>query len=131
MSRGHNLRGSYDLQSVTSDAFVYCVQFETNNASNPDGIVQASDGVTIARADTGDFTVTFPAGKRPQALLFGAGTYIEDEANLFVKVTGYTASTGVLTVTSYTNAAGTIAAADTNDKTLALFCVFCRKSANS
>jgi hypothetical protein len=131
MSRGHNLRGPYDLQSVTSDAFVYCVQFETNNASTPDGVVQDDDGVTIARADTGDFTVTFPSGNRPQALLFGAGTYIEDEANLFVKVTGYTASTGVLTVTSYTNAAGTIAAADTTDKTLALFCVFCRKSANS
>ena len=131
MSRGHNIRGAYQLDFITSDAFGYWVQFETNNASTPDGVVQANDGVTIARADTGDFTITFPSGKRPAALLVGLANYIEDDANLFCKVTGYTASTGVLTVTSYTNAAGTIAAADTTDKTLNVFCIFARKSANS
>jgi hypothetical protein len=131
MARGHNLRGPFPLMSVTSDCFVYCVQFETNNASAPDGIVQASDGVTIALADTGDFTLTFPSNNKPQALVAGFATYIEDEANLFCKVTGYTASTGVLTVTSYTNSAGTIAAANTTDKTLCVFCIFSRKSANA
>ncbi len=131
MARGHNLRGSFPLNFVTGECFGYWVQFETNNASTPDGVVQSSDGVTIARADTGDFTITFPTNARPAALLVGLANYIEDDANLFCKVTGYTASTGVLTVTSYTNAAGTIAAADTTDKTLNVFCIFSRKSANS
>jgi hypothetical protein len=131
MARGHNLRGSFPLNFITGDCFGYWVQFETNDTSDPDGIVQDDDGSTIARADTGDFTITFPSNAKPAALLVGLASYVEDDADVFAKVTGYTASTGVLTVTSYTNSAGTIAAADTNNKTLNVFCIFSRKSANS
>lgn len=130
MARGHNLRGSFPLNFITGECFGYWVQFETNNTDAPDGIIQASDGVTIARADVGDFTITFPTNARPAALLYGTADFIEDLADYSAKVTGYTASTGVLTLSTYLDD-GSPAVADTTDKTVSVFCIFSRKTANS
>jgi hypothetical protein len=130
MARGHNLRGPFPLLSVTGDAFIYCVQFETNDTDPPDGIVQDDDGVAIARADTGDYTITFPSNRKPQAMLYGNAVLIEDLADYSAKVTGYTASTGVLTLSVYYDD-GSPAVADTTDKTVAVFCVFCRNTSNA
>jgi hypothetical protein len=133
MARGHNLRGSYPLTSVTGDSFIYCVSFETNNTDDPDGVVQDNDGVTIAREDTGDYSITFPANAKPAALLFGCAEFREDLPGWHAKVTSYTDSTGVLLVTAYDedDTSGIEAAADSTDKTLSVFCVFARKAANS
>lgn len=112
--------------TLTGDAYIDCFQFETNNTSAPDGGVYATD-LTFARADTGDLTVTFAEGRRPQAVVFAAAEVVEDDADMFVKVTGYTASTGVLTLTTYTNSSGTISADDTTDKTVRVFLVCTKK----
>lgn len=131
MARGHNLRGSYPLTCVTGDSFVYALKFTSANASTPTSITQASDGATVAYSTTGTYTVTLPANARPAALLFGEAVVLGDEANIFAKVVSYVASTGVLTITQYTNTAGTIAAANNTGKVLQVFCVFSRKAANS
>lgn len=133
MSRGHNLRGSYNLQSVTSDCFIYCVQFETNSTDAPDGVVQADDDVTFDQTATGTYTITFPAGKRPAALLYCKADFLEDMPGFDIKTVSYVASTGVLTLKAYDedNTSGVMAAADSTDKTVQVFAVFCRKSANS
>lgn len=112
---------------LNGDAYLEVLQFETNNTSAPDGGVY-DENITLARADTGDLTVTFAAGFRPQAVAFACAQVLEDDADMFVKVTGYTASTGVLTLTTYTNSGGTISAADTNNKTIQLFLVCTKKS---
>ena len=133
MARGHNLRGPYPLTAVTGDCFVYCVQFETNSTSAPDGIVQDNDGVTIDQTATGTYTITFPSNRKPQELLFCKADFLEDMAGWDIKCTGYNASTGVLTLIAYDedNTSGVMAAADSTDKTVQVFAVFCRKSENN
>ena len=49
-----------------------------------------------------------------------------DEPNPFAKVVSYVPATGVMTIKLYTNAAGTIAAADTTGKVYRLFAVCVR-----
>lgn len=111
------------------------VGFDTNNTSAPDGVVHPAPGitVTVARADVGDFTITLPAGSRPKELLFGAVTILGDEARLHGKVTGYTAATGVVTLTIYEEQDdgadtdpdnGISVAADTTDKSVRVLLVF-------
>lgn len=113
--------------TLNGDAYLDVVQFETNNTSDPDGGVYDAD-LTIARADTGDITVTYSGDRKPQAIPFAIGSVVEDDANMFIKYTGYTASTGVATFTTYTNSGGTISAADTTDKTIQLFLVCTKKA---
>jgi hypothetical protein len=109
------------------------LQFETNNTDAPDGAVQANDGVTLDQTATGTYTITFPAGRRPQAMLYCAADFLEDLPGWSIKAISYVASTGVLTLMAYDedNTSGIAAAADSTDKTVQVFAVFARKSANS
>ena len=130
MARGHNLRGSFPVNCTSSDCFFYAVRFETNDSAAPDGITQASDGVTIARASTGNYTITFPTNRRPLAMLWGNANFEESAADYSARVVSYTASTGVLVIEVYYDD-GSPAVADTNDKTVAVCVLFSRKTANA
>lgn len=116
------------LWATGQEWYAYVLQFETNDTSAPDGATPDDGETTLGRTGVGDLTITFPAGKRPNRLIYGAASIIEDDVDMFAKVTGYTASTGVLTLTTYVNTAGTIAQADTNNKTVQVLAIFSRNS---
>jgi hypothetical protein len=63
-------------------------------------------------------------------MLYGTADFVEDLADYSAKVTGYVASTGILSLSTYYDD-GSPAVADTTDKTISVFCVFSRKAANS
>lgn len=126
MATKHNLRSWFPAYATTGDLAIAVVRFETNNTSDPDGVVPANAGYTIARAGVGDFTITWDEDKKPQDILAGLCYAEEDDAELKVHYTGYTLSTGVATVTVYDDpTAGTQEADDTTDKTIV--CVFLYK----
>lgn len=102
------------------------LSFETNSTSAPDGVSpNYGSDLAVARTGVGTFTVTFAGRKKPfrcKVLAF----HEDDDADLFVRGS-YVQSTGVLTLKTYVNSAGTIAAADTNNKTIALL-LYCTDS---
>lgn len=120
MATKHNLRSWFPAFATTGDLVTSVIRFETNGTSAPDGVVPASAGFAVARADVGDFTITWDEDKKPQDVLACIGYAEEDDAGLEVKWTGYTLATGVGTLTVYDETTGTAAAADTTDKTIVL-----------
>ncbi len=117
-------RTHYPVRARASELILLDGTFETNSTSNPDGAT--GDISSVSRADTGDLVVTMKNAYKQ--FLFMAAVVEEDDANMFVKVTGSSATAGTVNLTTYTNSAGTISAADTNDKTVRLV-VFARNTA--
>lgn len=112
------------------DDYLVDLQFDTNGTSAPDGLApDHGDDLKVARTGVGTFTLTFAGPKKPLRVR-AVVQALEDDANLFCKVTSYVSSTGVVTLKTYVNSAGTIAAADTTDKTIQVF-LFCTKAARS
>ncbi len=87
-------------------------------------------GTVAARTDVGTFTITFPTSDRPRELLFRMAQ--PDDPSLKARITGYDASTGVLTLVVYDTTVTfddpayvmTDAEADSEDVVVNLFCVF-------
>lgn len=125
-----NLVNHKPVRSARLAEYLVCFEFDTNGASAPDGKSPAHDAITLGRTGVGDLTVTFAETDKPLAVHFGDAQIEGDEKDMFAKVTGYTPSTGVLTLTTYTNAAGTISPADTTDKKIKVFLV-CTRSDKS
>lgn len=106
-----------------SDDYLVDFQFDTNSTSNPTAAsIKPNYGtdLAIARTGVGVFTATFAAAKKP-ARVRGWAAVLGDEPNNFPKVTGYDASTGVVTIKVFVNAAGTISATETTGKTIQVF----------
>lgn len=107
----HDLKAHNPLRvTANGDWYVLPIKFDTNNTSAPDG-VDPGTGITVARADVGDYTITFNEAVKPTVVRVLGAEVIGDEAELDCKVTGYTASTGVLTISAYQSeqaASGTI-----------------------
>lgn len=96
------------------------ISFESNNTSAPDGVSpDYGSDLAVARTGTGTFTITFAGTKKPYRAKVLCFTE-DDDANLFVKGS-YVHSTGVVTLKTYVNSGGTIAAADTTDKTICVW----------
>lgn len=125
-----NLVNHKPVRSARLAEYFVCLEFDTNNTSAPDGLSPALSGVTLGRTGVGDLTVTFAESDKPLAVHFASVQIEGDEKDMFAKVTGYTPATGVLTLTTYTNSAGTISPADTTDKKLKLLLV-CTRSDKS
>lgn len=91
---------------------------ETNNTSDPDG-AEPNVG-TWARSNAGILTYTFPAGSRPQRVTSLGCSFEETDVDIRAWVSGYVASTGVLTVrmSKDDGTSGVPALADSTDKTL-------------
>lgn len=128
MARSINHEGGYPCRVNLGDAYFWAFSFDSNSTSAPDGLLVDNGEVTVARADTGDYTVTFNSDVKPYALLWGDASIRGDEAELDAKVTGYTQSTGVLTLTVYDedDTSGISAAADSTDKKVQILCLFSR-----
>lgn len=128
MASGLNLRNHYPLRSSRMEQYLFTFKFDTNNTSAPDGLDPANSDLVVARADVGDYTITFPADKKPLAMNYGDASILGNEAELDAKVTGYNASTGVLSISVYDedDTSGISASADSTDKSVQVFCVFTR-----
>lgn len=120
-----NIRAPYDLQVNVEHAFLYANSFDTNGTSPPDGLDMA-DGVTVARTGVGDYTVTFPADKRPKKMLYGDASFRGNQAELDAKVVSYTPSTGVLLLAAYDedDTSGISASADSTDRKIQFWGIF-------
>lgn len=113
----HDPRGGTPVRTnIKGQPYMFFVEFDTNNTSAPDG-VNPTQGITVARAGVGDFTITFDEEYKPRVVHCGWVCIEADNAELHGKVTGYTDSTGVVTLTIYDDSAvaGTEAPADTTD----------------
>jgi hypothetical protein len=100
------------------------MKFETNNTSDPDGLVpNYGNDVLIERSGTGTITITFIGSKKPFWVAVNC-YHEEDDADLKVVSSGYVQDTGVVTLKTYTNSGGTWTAADTTDETVVveLYC---------
>ena len=123
-----SLLNTSPLRGAGRNDYLFYVKFDTvTGATDPDGVSPAYGGdITVAHADTGDYTITFAADKKPYALRIGEASILGDQAGFHAKVTGYTASTGVLTVSVYDedNTSGIQAVANSNDVTVQVWCIF-------
>lgn len=73
--------------------------FDTNSTSAPDGEdIGGINGLAVARSAAGTFTVTFPAGSRPEFLISGWAEVEGDNGDIDVDIVSYVGSTGVLTL---------------------------------
>lgn len=88
--------------------------FDTNNTDDPDGILDPGGCVSSITESGGVFTVTLAAGVRLSQLV--AHTCSVDDITIKACVTGYTASTGVLTVSVGRDDGAAIAEATTDKK---------------
>jgi hypothetical protein len=116
------------LRCQGTDDYLVDFEFDTNNVSSPTAAtIEPNYGtdLAIARTGVGVFTATFVAGKKPYRVR-GFAQFAGNEPNLFAKV-DYAQSTGVVTIRTFTNAAGTIALADSTGKRLQVF-LFCSKT---
>jgi hypothetical protein len=115
-----NLVNHKPIRSARLGEYLIAFTFETNNTSAPDGLSPAIDGITLARSGVGDYTITFDEDKKPYAVHFCMADFVEDAPGWHVKYTGYTQSTGVLTLTATDedNTSGIEAAADSTDQTI-------------
>lgn len=98
--------GRRTLQSAGNHELWSC-RFNTNNTSNPDGLVVSSGNasdVTVARSAAGTFTLTFAAGKRPKSLDKVWADVTGSNGDLSVRAVSYAPSTGVLTLKVYQRA---------------------------
>lgn len=112
------------------DDYLVDGQFDTADTAAPDGLApDHGDDLKIARTGVGTFTLTFAGPKKPKRVR-GMAAILGDEPDLFAKVTSYVESTGIVTLKVYENSAGTIAAADTDNKKVQYF-LFCTKAARS
>lgn len=120
------LRNHNPLRSVFNEAYIFAVKFESNSTNAPDGIVPAyaTSDLAIARVSAGTYKVTFAAGQRPQHLLYGDVSILEDDGDKWGTIHSYTASTGVLLFGTYSNSGGTVSSPDTDNKTIQVFAVF-------
>lgn len=136
-----SLRDHNPARTVFAKTYSWAIKFDTNGTSAPDGVAPdwGSD-VTVARSDTGDYTITFAGDAKPLSMIYGDACILGDEARLDAKVVSYTASTGVLAVTVYQEQDdgadtdpdnGISIAADTTDKTVQVHCIFTRSDAPS
>ena len=123
-----NLRSHFPFRSGRMNEFLLCFDFETNSTSAPDGLSPAIDGITLGRTGVGDLTVTFAEDKKPYAVHACIPSIVEEQAGYHVKYTGYTLSTGVLTMTVYDedDTSGIQAPADTTDFTIQVVLVATR-----
>jgi len=112
--------------NVQGDVYLWTFAFESNSTAAPDGLTEGY-GITMARADVGDYTATFASHLKPDAVLGGWVNVAENNATVWAKVGTYTPGTGVLTLFTYTQDAtsGICASADTNNLTyqVVLVCV--------
>jgi len=112
------------------DDYLVDLQFDTNDDGAPDGVApDYGSDLAVARTTAGTYTITF-SGLRKPLRVRGVAQVLGDEPDLFAKVVSYDSSTGVVTVKVYANSEGTIAAGDTEDKTVQVF-LFCSKSRHS
>ena len=117
------------LRCQGTDDYMVDFEFDTNNASDPTAATIEPNYKTDLEVkyggSAGVFTATFAASKKP-ARCRGVAQVAGHEPNLFAKV-DYVASTGVVTIRIFQNAAGTIALANTTGKRVQVF-LFCSKT---
>lgn len=115
--RNHNAVRSHD-----KDYFILDFSFTTVGAGNPT-VYDPNYGtdMVFARTGAGVYTITFAARKKPAKIRCLVATVQGDEPNDFAKAS-YNASTGVITVRTWVNAAGTIGAADDTGAVVNVIC---------
>ena len=129
MASKADLLNHSELKTAVRNDYLWYVTFDTvTGTADPDGVTPDYGGdIAVAHAGTdGDYTITFAGDKKPYLLRAGWCAIQGDQAGFHAKVTGYTESTGVLTVTVYDedNTSGIQAPANTNDVKVQVFCIF-------
>ncbi len=124
-----NANGPFDERTVLSNTYRYINSFVSAGGVSPTGLTESDGGndTTIALTAGGTIEITFPARTKPFKMKEGVCTVLGDEPNLTAKVVSYTQATGKLVIKLYTNAAGTIAAANTTGKVYQINCLFTRR----
>ena len=118
----------------TGDLYDFILKFDTvTGTADPDGVnpdLSTDDEVVVAHQGTnaGEYTITFAEHVKPYEMLWGDASILGDQAQLDAKVVSYTQSTGVLLVKVYDedDTSGISAAANSNDVTVQVRCVFTR-----
>lgn len=128
MAQTVNKAAPHTMMCMGSNQYLFCLRFDTNNTSAPDGITPTYNGIAVARADVGDFTITFSGDTIPDDndFIVGGTSVLGDEPGFDTRLTGY--SSGVLSLSMYDedNTSGIEAVADTTDKTVMVWAVFTR-----
>lgn len=124
--------GDYPVRGNRPEMEVIVLAFETNGTSAPDGLDPNVTGVALGRTGVGDLTVTFAEDIKPNKVLACIPSVVEDTPQMEVKYTGYTKSTGVLTLTTYDedDTSGIQTQADSTNQTISLV-IFATRSENA
>lgn len=127
MAVKHRPRGGSHIKiNLLGDLYFYWLEFEGNNGGTPDGL-SPSGGVTMARTDEGDYTITFDANIKPKNVMMAIPVVAENNANATVTCADYVPSTGVIPVHGYLNSGGTHSSDDLDDVTIRVL-VLCNDS---
>jgi hypothetical protein len=115
------LRNAHRVLHHENDYKLLDLVFTTANTSAPTGVdPNYGTDLAVARTGVGVFTATFSGLKKPVKFRTLLAQVQGNEPNLFAKAE-YNATTGVITIRVFQNAAGTIALADTTSKVVQLF----------
>lgn len=116
------LKNNQPLRHVENDYFILDFKFTTVGA-NPVAVYDPNYGTDMAfsRTGAGVYTVTFAGMKKPYKIRSLAANPQGNKPNLFAKAE-YDATTGVITVRVFQNAAGTISAADDAGAVINVIC---------
>lgn len=116
------------------DVYEFVCKFDTvTGTADPDGVnpdLSGDSEVVVAHQGTnaGEYLITFAEKVKPYELLWGDASILGDQAQLDAKVVSYTQSTGVLLIKVYDedDTSGISAAANSNDVTVQVRCMFTR-----
>jgi hypothetical protein len=115
----------YPFRSGMQEAGLYWIRFETNNTSNPDGLVDPAGVVsTVVRTSQSLFTVTL---NKRWARIGAWATYEEAEAILAQVTTHVEGSAAANTVVVRVVDEAITLNADTTDKTINVFMILTRR----
>lgn len=90
------------LKTTREGQYLFCVRFDTNNTSAPDGVNPSSGDIVVARTGVGVYTITFAADERPtefHGAVAGLVEALASDGGFFARPVSYSA--GVLTVNVY------------------------------
>lgn len=119
MAKLQNFRaGTLVRTNLVGNLALWQVSMETASTTTAFDGLDPAGRVTMAVVSAGHQTLTFDGSVKPAAIHWANCEVREADANMLPRISAYDASTGAVSVRMYQNSAGTIAVADTNNKTL-------------